>query len=308
MNMRIGIMAFDLEDPDSPELAQTCRDLGYDTTLFFLDDVTSRDNGGVLQTVINDEPATEFDIIISRAELRREHIQADHERYSLLEQAPGVTVLDPADVYLRAESKLLGLQRMGAAGLPVAPTRACRNFIEIAAALADWDAVVIKPSFGYGGTDVERIRNLDEDRALIDGLLAKYEMLLCQPYYPHPDGDIRVTVVGEEAPLSFNRVAQAPKWKSNAKLGAAVNVVTPPPELVDISKKAARVMGLTIAGLDFLPTPYGYRIIEFNTCPGWYPVPEDNRRHVTETIVKVAVSIHAGRRRYADNHKYKIPA
>jgi ribosomal protein S6--L-glutamate ligase len=297
MNMRIGIVAFDLEDPDSPELARTSRDLGHDTTLFFLDDVTCRDSGGVLETTINGEPATEFDIIISRAQLRPGHIQADHERYALLEQAPGVTILDPVDEYLAAESKFLGLQRLGAAGLPVAPTRCCRNLIEVGIALADWGEVVIKPSFGYGGMDVERIRHLDEDRALIDGLLAKYDRLVCQPYYPHPYGDIRVTVVGDEAPLSFNRVPQTSKWKSNAKQGAAVHVMTPPPELVEISKRAARVMGLTIAGLDFLPTPDGYRIIEFNNCPGWYPAPPENRRHLTGMIIEVALSMHADRRR-----------
>lgn len=295
--MRIGIAAWDLEDPDSPELARTGRDLGHDTTVFFLEDVTCRNTGDLLETTIKGEPLTQFDIIFSRAQIRYDHAQADHERYALLCQEPGVTVLDPADVYLNAESKILGLRLLAAAGLPIAPTRPCRNLAEIGAALADWGEVVVKPSFGYGGSDVERVRHLDEDRALVEGLLRKYERLVCQPYYPHPQGDIRITVVGDETPLNVTRVPRSSGWKSNVGQGATASMVTPPPELIEISKRAARVMGVTMAGLDFLPTPDGYRIIEFNNCPGWYPMPEENRRHLTERVIETAVSIHNSRRR-----------
>ena len=295
--MRIGIAAWDLEDPDSPDLARTGRDLGHDTTVFYLADVTCRDTGDLLETTIKGEPLTEFDIIISRAEIRYHQAQADHERYALLCQEPGVTVLDPADVYLYAESKVLALRRLAAAGLPIAPTRVCRDLTEIGAALADWGEVVVKPSFGYGGSDVERVHHLGADRELIQDLLRKYERLLCQPYYPHPQGDFRVTVVGDEAPLTFIRVPRASGWKSNVNQGATAILATPPPELIEISKKAARVMGVTIAGLDFLPTPDGYQIIEFNNCPGCYPVPEENKRHLTERIIEVATSIHTSRRR-----------
>lgn len=295
--MRIGIAAWDLEDPDSPELARTGRDLGHDTTTFYLADVTCQNTGDLPGVTVKGEPLTEFDIIISRAEIRYDHAQADHERYALLCQEPSVTVIDPADVYLNAESKVLALRRLAKAGLPIAPTRVCRNLTEIGTALADWGESVVKPSFGYGGSDVERVRHLDEDHALVEELLRKYERLVCQPYYPHPQGDLRVTVVGDETPLTMNRVPRAPGWKSNVNQGAKARMVTPPPELVEISKEAARVMGVTIAGLDFLPTPDGHRIIEFNNCPGWYPAPEENRRHLTERIIEVAVSIHACGRR-----------
>jgi hypothetical protein len=63
-----------------------------------------------------------LDLILSRAQIRPEHTQLDYERYNMLGQVRGVTVLDPVDVYLAAESKFLGLQRMASAGLPEAPT------------------------------------------------------------------------------------------------------------------------------------------------------------------------------------------
>lgn len=293
--MRIGVIAYDLEDPDSPELARTGRDLGHDTTTFFLTDVTCRDNGTFVEPVVNGQAVADFDIIISRAQIRLDYAQVDHERYALLCNVPGVTVIDSADAYLNAESKLVGLQRLGAAGLPIAPTRACRTIAEVAQALADWGVIVLKPSFGFGGRDVERVRDLGEHRQTVENLLKKYETLVCQPYYPHPDGDLRVTIVGDEAPMSMNRVPAPSGWKANVKSGATGHPVIPDPELVEISRRAARVMNLTIAGLDFLPTPDGYRIIEFNTCPGWSSQREDVRRRVTETIIDVAVATRRAR-------------
>jgi ribosomal protein S6--L-glutamate ligase len=191
----------------------------------------------------------------------------------------------------------MGLQRLGAAGLPIAPTRACRGVADVADAMSDWGRVVLKPSFGLGGKDVERIFDLGESRPLVEELLAKYQSLICQPYYPHPGGDLRVMIVGDDAPLCMNRIPAASGWKANVKSGATSRVLEPDPELVKISKLATQVMGLTIAGLDFLPTPDGHRIIEFNTCPGWSSVRGERSRLITESIINTAVSAHRTRLR-----------
>jgi RimK family alpha-L-glutamate ligase len=293
--MRIGIVAWDLEDPDSPELTRVGADLGHDTTMFFLEDVGCRSVGSYVEPVVKGVPVADFDVVISRGQIHYENAQLDHERYSLLCSVPGVTVVDPADAYLNAESKLGGLQRLSAAGLPIAPTRTCANLTEVADALAEWGTIVLKPSFGLGGRDVERIYDLGEDRPTVEVLLKKYQSLICQPYLPHPDGDVRVLIIGDEAVLTYNRVPAPDGWKANFKSGATSRLIPPDPDLVAISRKAAKVMGISIAGLDFLPTPDGYRIIEINTCPGWTSVGEAGRRRVCEAIIDLAVSRHESR-------------
>ncbi|MFF3222377.1 RimK family alpha-L-glutamate ligase [Nocardia suismassiliense] len=307
MVMRIGIIASDLDDPDSPELARIGREMGHDTSTFFLWDVGCRSEGTLLAATVHDMPVAEFDVIISRVDTRDAHAQEDRERYSLLCRVPGVTILDPVDTYLDAESKLLGLQRLGAAGLPIAPTRVCRTLADVDAAFADWGAIVAKASFGFGGQNVERVRDPGDDRAAIAALLQKFGLLICQPYYPHPEGDLRITVVGDQAPLSASRVPPATGWKSNIKTGATARIVTPDPDLVEISVRATRAMGLSIAGLDFLPTADGYRIIEFNSCPGWYWAPEPERRRFCAAIIDFAVSAHKSRRYLNDPENNSMP-
>ncbi|KZM71640.1 ATP-grasp domain-containing protein [Nocardia terpenica] len=297
--MRIGILGYEHDEYESVDLEQTGRDLGYDTTLFSLDDINCRSNGGDIDPYIGPEPVSAFDVIISRAQIRSDHTQLDYERYALLSRVPGVTVLDPADVYLTAESKFLGLRRMAIAGLPIAPTRSCGSLADVAAALADWGHVVLKPSFGLGGEDVERINTLDDEgRALAETLLQKYQALVCQPYFPHPEGDIRVTIVGETAPLTCARIPATSNWKANINMGASARLVPADPELVEISIRAARVMGVTVAGLDFIPTKDGYRIVEFNNTPGWYFVGKDEQRRVTEAIFDVAKATYESKRMY----------
>jgi ribosomal protein S6--L-glutamate ligase len=290
--MRIGILGWELDDPESVELAEIGREIGHKTMLFILDDVSCRSSAKGVEPLIAGQPVAEFDIILSRARIRHNWTELDYDRYALLCHVEGVTVIDPADTYLEAESKFLGLQRMAAAGLPVAPTRSCSSLAEVEQAMGEWERIVLKPSFRLGGVDVERIYDMADGRPVARRLLRKYRQLVCQPYLPHPDGDVRVTIVGDFAPLVVNRVPAASNWKSNVNMGATARTITADPELVDISKRAAAAMGVTVAGLDFLPTADGYRIIEFNNTPCWCFADEAERRHVVETIFAVAETIH----------------
>jgi ribosomal protein S6--L-glutamate ligase len=291
--MRIGVLGWELDDPESIELADIGKDLGHDTRLFVLDDVTCTSTAAVgLQPLVANEPVAAFDVILSRAQIRPDWTELDYERYALLCNVPGVTVLDPAETYLAAESKFLGLQRMAAAGLPIAPTRSCRSLADVEQALGEWGRLVLKPSFGLGGSDVERIAGDALGRDAAHRLLQKYRQVVCQPYLPHPDGDLRITIVGEQAPLIVNRVPARSDWRANVNQGATVRTATADPELIDISRRAAAVMGVTVAGLDLLPTPDGYRIVEFNNTPCWCFATEAARRQLVEIVYETAETIH----------------
>ncbi|MFP5023498.1 ATP-grasp domain-containing protein [Pseudonocardia phyllosphaerae] len=295
--MHIGVLAYERDDPESIDLEEVGREIGHDTTLFVLDDVScaSSPDGGLLPRIAG-VPASEFDVVLSRARIRPDRAQLDYDRYAMLCHVDGLTVLDPASVYLEAESKFLGLQRLSAAGLPIAPTRSCASVADVEQAFAEWGPIVLKPSFGLGGVDVERIRDRHGCPAAAERLLAAYEQVVCQPYFPHPDGDVRVTIVGGRAPLVVHRVPAASDWRANVNMGAVAVPADVSPELIDISRRAAEVMGVTVAGLDFLPTGDGYRIVEFNNTPSWEFAERSVRHRIVEDVVEVAQGIHRARR------------
>ncbi|MGO4749552.1 RimK family alpha-L-glutamate ligase, partial [Streptomyces sp. 2MCAF27] len=162
--MDIGILGWDREETESVGLLHAGRELGHDVTLFTLDDIAVSHTAQGSEPMVLGRPVREFHLIMSRAELRPACFQADHERYALLCEVPGVMVMDPAVTYLTTECKLQALRKLGAAGLPIAPTRSCASVTDVAGAVAEWGPVVLKPSFGYGGADVERVFDVRRDR------------------------------------------------------------------------------------------------------------------------------------------------
>jgi ribosomal protein S6--L-glutamate ligase len=57
-------------------------------------------------------------------------------------------------------------------------------------------------------------------------------------------------------------------WRCNTHAGATFERVEAPDELRDLAFRAVRLMGLTLAGVDALPTDDGYVILEVNPVPG----------------------------------------
>ncbi|WP_410667477.1 RimK family alpha-L-glutamate ligase [Amycolatopsis sp. cmx-4-68] len=287
--MRIGLLAWEAGEYESNELYRYGREQGHEMTLFTLPDIGLRlSSSGAEVTVLGESAHDRFDLVLARPELRPGLVEADYELLHLLGTIPGVTVIDPPAVYLANEFKLVTLRRLADAGFPVVPTRTCRTREEVADAAAEWGRIVLKPTFTWGGKDVERVFDVDRDAPVVERLLAGYEVLACQPYIEHPGGDIRVTVVGDEVPLTFRRVPSGGEnWKANVALGADAEVIQPPPELAEMALEAARLCRITMAGLDFLDTADGYRILEINDVPGWYPVPRREQQATLESVFRM---------------------
>ncbi|MFI0723592.1 RimK family alpha-L-glutamate ligase [Streptomyces sp. NPDC021224] len=288
--MQIGILGWDREETESVGLLEAGTRRGHDVTLFTLDDIVLAHTATGPQAYVQGGPAARFDVVMSRAELRSASFRADHERYALLCETPGITVIDPAATYVATEHKLQSMARLGAAGLPIAPTRSCASRADVAEALAQWGPVVLKPTFGYGGTDVERVYGLESDGGTVDRLLADHGVLMCQPYLPHPEGDVRITLVGDEAVLNCRRVPPGgDRWRANVMQGARSVDFDAPEEMLEVARRAARVMGLTVAALDFLPAPGGdgFLIIEINNTPGWYFVPQERQERIAESVYRL---------------------
>jgi ribosomal protein S6--L-glutamate ligase len=181
---------------------------------------------------------------------------------------PGL--VDPAMTFAVGESKLLAMQRLAAAGLPVPPTSVCASLDEVRQAWQRHGQIVAKPSFGFAGEDVERV--MDDFAAMtprIEELIRKYNAVLVQEYIPHPQGDIRATVIGDEIVFCVRRIPNHKTWKANLTLGADWMYCRPSPAIQELSLAAVRCTGITIAGLDILESDGRFYILEVNNVPGW---------------------------------------
>lgn len=275
--MKVGILTWDKTgyDPDEPALAECGRGRGHQVSLFAIEDVSyvPRAGGGFDVSVAGD-PARSFDAIISRANLYGDYSYGDWqdrvERLTLLSNVPEVRLFDPADAWIRGYSKLHGTQRLAEAGFPVPPTRSATTMAGLETACREWGTIIAKPSFGMRGIGVERFTDLTApDQAELAGeLLGRYRTLACMPYYPTKYGEYRLTIAGDTSCVTALKIPPVGVWRCKSRQGATYERVDAPAELEELAFRAVRQMGLTLAGVDALPTEDGYVILEVNPVPG----------------------------------------
>lgn len=269
--MKIGVLGWDHgeEDIDAVRYAEFGRERGHQMVLFALEDIRYQASAaGGFRVFAGDHPAESFDAVISRARLHAPDWRDREERLAALSQVVGPGMFDPAEVALACKSKLLATQRLAAGGVPVPPTRSVRSPAEVAQAFEEWGEIVLKPSHGYSGEGVERITDPAADRELAADLLSRHGALLCMPFWPTCYGEYRTVVAGGTSCICTLKLPPVGVWRCNTHAGSTYERVDGPPELVELSLRAARLMNLTLAGLDVLPAGDGYVILDVNSVPG----------------------------------------
>ena len=268
--MKVGVLTWDNTglDLDGPAMAECGRARGHQTGMFSLEDVryVPRAAGG-FELSLAGEPAQSYDAIISRAKLYGDDWQDRVERLTLLSNVPGVRMHAPADAWVRGYSKLQCTQRLAEGGIPVPPTRSATTLEDIELAHQEWGAIIVKPSFQFSGTDVERITDVAAQKNLALDLLNRYSTLACMPYWPTEYGEYRLTVAGDTC-VSMFKLPPLGAWRCKTLEGATFERIDAPAELEDLAFRATRLMGLTLAGVDALPTKDGFVILEVNPVPG----------------------------------------
>ncbi len=269
--MKIGLLGWDYSgiDPDGISLVEYGRERGHEMSFFTLEELAYRPGPSGVTLTLGGEPAEAFDAVINRSKLYGDDWQDRVERLTMLSNVPGLRLFDPADVWVTGYSKFLMAQRLAAAGVPVPPTRSATSLADVEAACEEWGAVILKPSFGYRGTDVERVADFAADKAVAEELLSRYPTLVCQRFYPTSGGEYRITVAGQATPINMLKLPAPGSWRCKTMEGASFERFEAPDDLVDLSLRATRAMGITLAGLDILPAPDGYVVLEVNPVPGY---------------------------------------
>jgi len=130
--------------------------------------------------------------------------------------------------------------------------------------------IVIKPVNGSWGRLVslaensEALRTIIEHRSYIPN--PTFRIHLMQEFVKKPGRDIRIFVVGEEAPVAIYRVSN--HWITNTARGGKAVPAPISSELEDLAIRAAKAVNAEIAGIDVFEDPRrGYIVNEVNAVP-----------------------------------------
>jgi ribosomal protein S6--L-glutamate ligase len=174
---------------------------------------------------------------------------------------------------VRSRDKLRSLQILARAGLGIPKTAFASSPKD-----KDIDSVieaiggapcVIKLLEGTQGIGVILAENQKAAKSVVEAFLKLEANMLVQEYIHEAKGaDLRVFIVDGQVVGAMKRQAKEGEFRSNLHRGGTATVIQLTPEERATAIKAAKKLGLGIAGVDLLQSSRGPLVMEVNSSPG----------------------------------------
>ncbi|MAI09331.1 MAG: 30S ribosomal protein S6--L-glutamate ligase [Euryarchaeota archaeon] len=204
----------------------------------------------------------------------------------------GVWSSNSAAGILQSRDKLRASQILARNRIPIPRTMNVRDVRDVDHAIEAVGGlpVVVKVTKGTQGQGVFLRHTAYEAKSLVQGLLHARRDVLIQEYVAESHGqDVRVIVVGDEVVAAMRRRARGREFRSNFHLNGTVESVDLPKEFADVARRAARVLGLNVAGVDLLEGNDGPMVLEVNSSPGLQGIEMASGVNVAGAIVDHAM-------------------
>lgn len=200
----------------------------------------------------------------------------------------GIWTANSGGGILQSRDKLHASQILARNRIPVPRTTYVRDIIDVETAVdfVGGLPVVIKVTQGTQGQGVFLRHSIREAGNLVQGLLLTGRSVLIQEYIAESHGkDIRALVVGDRVVASMRRKARGREFRSNYHLNGTVEKVDLPKEYEEAACRAARVLGLHIAGVDLLEAKDGPLVLEVNSSPGLEGIEKASGENIAGAII-----------------------
>jgi ribosomal protein S6--L-glutamate ligase len=129
--------------------------------------------------------------------------------------------------------------------------------------------LVVKLLEGTKGVGVVLAEKTKSAESVINAFRSLKADILVQHYIEESRGeDIRCFVIGDQVVASMQRQAEEGEFRANIHLGATATAAKISEEEREIAIKAAKIVGLQVAGVDLVRSKTGPKILEINSSPG----------------------------------------
>jgi ribosomal protein S6--L-glutamate ligase len=209
-------------------------------------------------------------------------------------QMMGVPVVNDASGIAQSRDKLRCLQVLAARGIDVPRTVMARDRKNIRALLEEVGGLpaIIKLLRGTQGVGVMIARSLPEVQGILETFSALDQDIVLQEFVAESRGrDVRALVVGDKVVGAMRRQARRGEFRSNIHRGGSGQPVELPAAWAKAALKAARVVGLSVCGVDMLETEAGPKVMEINSSPGFEGLEKATGLDVAGAIIEYAASV-----------------
>jgi len=200
----------------------------------------------------------------------------------------GVYPLNESVAISRSRDKLRSVQLLARKGIGLPVTGFARNPDDIDDLLdsVGGNKFVIKLLEGTQGIGVVLAENKKAAESVIEAFLGLHANILVQEFIEEAGGaDIRCFVVDGKVVASMKRQGREGEFRSNLHRGGSAELVRITPEERSTAVRAAKIMGLNVAGVDLLRSNHGPVVMEVNSSPGLEGIEGATGKDVASLII-----------------------
>jgi ribosomal protein S6--L-glutamate ligase len=147
--------------------------------------------------------------------------------------------------------------------------------------------LVIKLLEGTQGKGVVLAETGKAAESVIDAFRGLKAHFIAQEFIKEAGGaDIRCFVIGDKVVASMKRQAREGEFRSNLHRGGSASLVRITPEERSTAVRAAKIMGLNVAGVDLLRSNHGPVVMEVNSSPGLEGIETATEKDIAGLIIE----------------------
>src|SRR5210317_696879 len=147
--------------------------------------------------------------------------------------------------------------------------------------------LVVKLLQGTQGIGVVLAETQKAAESVIEGFMGVKADILIQEFIKEAGGsDIRCFVIDGKVVAAMKRQGAPGEFRSNLHRGGSSALIRITPEERSTAVRAARIMGLNVAGVDLLRSNHGPVVMEVNSSPGLEGIEKATNKDVAGIIIE----------------------
>lgn len=242
------------------------------------------------QVLVRNRPLEKINVVLPR-------IGTSITDYGLLVvrhfEAMGVRMINSADAILNSRNKFRCLQALAAKDIAFPRTSMVKSMSDIPGAGRSVGRfpLVMKLLQGAQGIGVMMAHDKASLESVMATMLAELDTdLLMQEFIRESKGsDIRALVVGGKVVAAMRRQAKRGEFRANIHRGGWGEALRLPKRYETLALRAAKAVGLEIAGVDILESDHGPKVLEVNSSPGFQELEKATGFNIAGMMIQLAM-------------------
>jgi ribosomal protein S6--L-glutamate ligase len=200
----------------------------------------------------------------------------------------GAFPLNESVAIARSRDKLRSLQLLSRRGIGLPSTGFAHDpdDIQDLIKMVGGAPLVIKLLEGTQGIGVVLAETKKAAESVIEAFMGLKAHIMVQEYIKEAGGaDIRCLVIGDKVVAAMKRQALPGEFRSNLHRGGSASLIKITPTERSTAVKAAKIMGLNVAGVDILRSSRGPLVMEVNSSPGLEGIEQATGKDIAGMII-----------------------